>query len=118
MLFSGWYGYAIFSCSVITFFSYQVIPDGLYTIEQHSQRIDKSPYLAAVTSSALFRAFIRLCGINHILMSSIMLGTAKGFMEVEPVWQLILLAGEGSVALISAMCAATIWRVRWSLQRF
>ena len=117
MLFSGVYGYAIFSCSVIIFISYQSIPSGLRVIEEHGRNTEKSLFLVSVTSSPMFRAFIRFCGVNHLIMSGVMLATANHVIMVEPIWQALLLAGEGIVAFVSFMSASAVWRVKWFLQK-
>lgn len=117
MLFSGWFGYAIFACSVLIFIAYQVIPSGLKVIEAHAGSVDGAPFLVSVTSSPMFRAFIRCCGVDHIIMSGVMLSVAHGLLTVDPFWQWLLLISEGTVAFVSVMSALAVWRVRWYLQK-
>ena len=117
MLFSGWFGYAIFACSFLIFVSYQIIPNGLQVIEEHARHNTDTLFLLQVTSSPVFRAFIRFCGMDHIIMSGVMLSVAHGVVTVDPFWQWLLLISEGSVALVSIMSALAVWRVRWYLQK-
>lgn len=114
-LFSGWFGYAIFAFSFLIFLSYQVIPWGLKVIEQHAGSVDGAPFLVSVTSSPVFRAFIRLCGIEHIIVSSVILSAENEIITVDPFWQWLLVSSQAAVAFVSIMAALSVWRVRWYL---
>lgn len=117
MFFSGWYGYAMIACAILISVSYQAIPNGLAVIEGYDKREYDSTFLVGVTSSPVFRAFIRLCGINHFVMALLMFSNAQGWIVVNGFWQTLMLCGEGAVAFISVTAAILIWRVRWFLLR-
>lgn len=111
----GWWGYALFTCSVLICASYQIIPRGLVTIEDHGRNNENSRWLLGVTSSVIFRAFIRACGWNHPLMSGVMIAAANGWIISSGFWRGVLLAGEGLVAVVSVLSALAVWKTKWHL---
>ena len=117
MLYSGSWGYVIFTCSLAICISYQVIPSALKVIEDVEKDEADAHWLVDITSSTVFRFFIRWCGINHIVMSGVMLGVAHGVITSTNFWRSVVLAGEAAVAFISILSAIAIWRVRWHVQK-
>lgn len=116
MLLVGWWGCVMFALSCTIFVSYQVIPSALEAIEGHGRlNPHEASYLIAVTSSKVFRSFIRVCGFNHPIMSGVMMATANGWIMASDFWRGLLIAGEGLVALVSVLSALAVWRVKWYL---
>lgn len=113
----GWWGAALFACSCIIFYAYQVIPSGLLTIEDHARCHDRSPWLLGITSSIIFRAFIRVCGANHLIMTGIMVAVANHWITPADFWRGILLGGEAIVAAVSFLSALAVWKTKWHLMR-
>lgn len=89
---------AVFAVSsVITFMSYQAIPNAL----------DRTDDVGKVTETSLFTVFIRACGFDHMVMMLAMLGMMAGFVSPLLGWGAIAVSS-AFVALVSLMSCVTI----------
>lgn len=95
--------YAFCLAALITFVSYQVIPNQI-------ECLDRGEQLAGVVGSDLFTLFIRTCGADHLVMAAGMTGMMMGWFESQFWPMLVVTVSAWCVALISAASAFVIWK--------
>lgn len=83
--------------SVITFFSYQAIPNAM----------DRTDDVSKITETVLFTVFIRACGFDHMVMMMAMLGMMAGAVSPLLGWGAIAVSS-AFVALVSLMSCVAI----------